>query len=420
MKTLCILRHYLKGLRLSAVVLSFLLLWAILSGVIVYGNVQYIYSDISALESERTQDMDILMYFLSTKEVQTRSYEKYTKSVEATLEAHENVEQVFSVRVVNPISYEGTSISIVLYEPEMLEAFPNLRKSGVDFSKDPNGCVLGSTFFNELRSGDTINLKIRNQNVQIPVVGRLDAPYRRLSLSTSSNIPQVEYLFSEGDVIIMQSTPYVMELLDETKASVTYDQNLIVRYKSGLPSEQKELLLNEMAEEYLPFSFEEMFRNSKQTASIGLKKELPRPIFLAVSAMTAYFSILMLSLKKKEKDMAIFRLCGMSRRKYAAIIFGACQVFVLLPTIISIGFLWFWPEIQWRLSKSLQLSLLQMDSRDLYLQLLKVLSYINDIKVNTECWPVVLAYYITTVLISIGVTVGSAARKSPISHLRGA
>lgn len=419
MKAVCIFRHYIKGLRLSAVVLSFLLLWAILSGVIVYGNVQFVYSDITALKSEKTQDMDILMYFLSVKEVQTHSYEKYTKAVEENLEANENVEQVFSVRVVNPVSYKGTAISIVLYEPEMMEAFPNFRDYGIDFWRDQDGCVLGSTLFSQLDIGDTIELKIRNESVQIPVVGRLNAPYRRLCLSTSSNIPQVEYLFAEGDVILMQSTPYVLELLEKTKASVAYDQNLIVQYKSGLTSEQKKEITGEFADKYLPFSFEAMFQNSEQTANTALKKELPRPIFLAVSSMIAYFSILILSLKKKEKEIAVMRLCGMSKKTHAGITFAVCQVFVLVPIILSVAFLWYWPQLQWRFSESLQQSLLQMGSGDFRSQLLRVLTYINNIKVNMGCWPVVLGYYLATILISVGVTLGNMAKHSPLSYLRG-
>ena len=69
MKFISILRYYMKGIRLSAAVLSLMLLWALFSGVIAYGSIQRIYSDINLLQSERTENTSILMYFLSNKGV---------------------------------------------------------------------------------------------------------------------------------------------------------------------------------------------------------------------------------------------------------------------------------------------------------------------------------------------------------------
>ena len=337
--------------------------------------------------------------------------------MEAALEADERVEQVFTVRIVNPVSYEGSGISIVLYEPEMLDAFPQLKKNGVDFSESPNGCILGSKQFNKLKTGDMIELRIRNRDIQIPVAGKMDSPYRRVSLATSSTIPRAEYLFSEGDVIIMQETPQVMEQLTELNASIAYDQNLIVRFSSGVTEQEKEEILSDLSGEYLAYSFEEMFENSNVTAEKNLKQKLPQPLFLAISAFVAYFSIMILSLKKKEKDMAVLRLCGMSRKKYGTVVFTICQLFVILPVLLCVIFLLVWPELQWSLSELL--IGYYTESQTLSSVLMRVGLYIDDIKVDMGCLPVVLGYYTLTVLISLGITVGSVARHTPLSYLRG-
>lgn len=418
MKFVSIIRYYLKGIRLSASVLSLMLLWAMLSGVILYGSVQHVYSDITSLQSDQTENTSILMYFSNLEQIQTGSFEKYTKSVEAALEADERVEQVFCVRVVNPVSYNEVSTSIILYEPEMLDAFPQLKKNGIDFSDSPNGCILGSKQFNKLKTGDMIELEIRNQKVQFPVAGRLDSPYRRLSLSVSSTIPRAEYLFSEGDVIIMQDTQQVMEQLAELDASVAYNQNLIVRFKEGLIPQEKDAVLSELANKYLAYSFEEMFENSNLFAENTLKQKVPQPLFLAITAMAAYFSIMILSLKKKEKDMAVLCLCGMSRKKYGTVVFAVCQLFVFLPILICIGFLLIWPEVQWNFSVLFFST--YTASAKLGSLLLRLGYYLDSITVNISCLPVVIVYYAVTVLISLGITIGSMARHTPLTYLRGA
>lgn len=417
MKYISIMRYYMKGIRLSAVVLSLLLLWALFSGVIVYGNVQYIYSDIDALDSDKTEDTSVLVRFLNPEQMQTHSYENELQEVEANLEADDRVEQVFCIRIVNPVSYKDVSISIVLYEPELMDAFPQLKENGIDFSNSPNGCILGSKLFNKLKTGDMIELKICNQNVQIPVAGRLDAPYRRLSLSTSSSVPRAQYMFSNGDVIIMQSTPQFMQQLAELDASVAYDQNLIVRFKDGVTEQEKETILTEYAEKYLAFSFEQMLGNSRKDAENALKQKLPRPLFMAITAMIAFFSIMILSLKKKEKDVAVLCLCGMSKKKYGAVVFTACQFFTVLPVLICIVFLLAWPDAQWRITEMVRSY--NGESIEIHMLILKISILLDGVTVNLSCLPVAIGYYVITLLISLGITISSVAKHTPLTYLRG-
>ena len=63
MKRISILRHYMKGIRLQALVLMVMLTWAMLWGVAVYGKVQYINADLSVLKSGDTDNASLVMYF---------------------------------------------------------------------------------------------------------------------------------------------------------------------------------------------------------------------------------------------------------------------------------------------------------------------------------------------------------------------
>jgi hypothetical protein len=76
------------------------------------------------------------------------------------LKGNPAVKSVLFIKSVNPESYHGTGISILLYSDALLEAFPELKKYGVDFGNDPDdmACILGSRIFEGVKTGDSIDL----------------------------------------------------------------------------------------------------------------------------------------------------------------------------------------------------------------------------------------------------------------------
>ncbi|MBP3304853.1 MAG: hypothetical protein J6L24_02685 [Oscillospiraceae bacterium] len=417
MKRISILRHYMKGIRLQALVLMVMLTWAMLWGVTVYGKVQYINADLSVLKSGDTDNASLVMYFPSQGDILNDKEGEYAQAVEAALESEAIVEDVFSIRVANPVSYEGAGISIVLYEPGMVDFFPGLDKYGIDFGAEPNGCILGSTMFGGLDTGDTVSLSFRNQPADFSVAGHITSPYRRMTLSGSSTDPRAGILFEDGGAVIMLATDEVMARLNTLARRITYNSNLIVVFTADSTAEERQQVLEAAAPKSLCCPFSEIIENTEADIAAVLKKELAQPLFLAVSAAVAYLSIAILTFKKKEKDTAILYLCGCSRRKCAILHFAVFQIFALIPAVINVLFVLIWPQIEWNYWP-LVLKYPQYEA--LHPILLRLFHFFKTVTVSPSCLPVIFGYYACAAVISVAAVAASMARHTPLTYLRGA
>ena len=421
MKFIKILRHYMKGIRLSALVLTVMLTWAMLWGVAVYGKVQNIGADLEVLKSGDTDNASLVVYFPNESDLLSGDDGEYAQTVEAALEAETIVEDVFSIRVANPVSYGGEGISIVLYEPGMTEFFPGLKKYGVDFEDDPNGCILGSTMFGGLNAGDTVSLKFSGKTADFSVAGHMTSPYRRMTLSSSSTEPRASHLFKEGDLVIMQATDTVVEQLTALAKRIEYDCNLIVVFTEDSTAEERQQVLETAAPKSLCYSFNEIIENSEADVAATLKEEFVQPLFFAISTAVAYMSITILTFKKKEKDTAILYLCGCSRRKCTAIHFVVFQIFALIPLLINVLFVLLWPRIEWDYVPFMfRLKLDYGVTDELYFIIYRMFHFLESITVNTACLSVAFGYYICAAVISIIAVLFSMARHTPLTYLRGA
>ena len=408
MKFLRLIHAYLKGIRASAAVLSLIFLWALFSAVSVYGRIRYIRAEMDVIESAHIRNAGVLTYQLNEEDMKTRAYERKVKKAVDALRQEPLVQQVYSIRVVNPVSCDGISISIVLYDPGLFSFFPAIGENMV--SEYKNGCILGSTALNSLNTGQSAQLKVQSGMLSVTVAGHLSAPYRMLRLNQSSSRPTVAHLFTEANVLIMEATDSLLSELEQLSASIAYDQNLIVVFTPDATPEQIAQLMKRSAPEHNYDPFEDILDRSQENIDMTLKEQLPRPLFLTLSALICYFSILILTLKKKERQMAVLHLCGMSRKKYAALTLTACQCFTLLPSLLMIALLWAWPHISW----------INIDSREMSYTMQRILLLLEGLSLDLSGSGVVAVYYAFSVLFGTAVTAVYLWRHSPVSYLRGA
>lgn len=400
MRFIHILCHYMKGIRLLAFVLFLLMLWGIICGVSAFGKVQNIRNDLDIIASADAENAYLLSYFFHTEQ---QSEKNRIETTVNTLKANPAVDQVLSIRVANPVSYAGTRISIVLYEPALLNFFPALKNYGIDFEHCQNGCILGSQIFGSLDEGDEICLSFSNKEISFPVAGRIQNPYRRLTLSVSSSAPLCEDLFREGDTIIMQSTPAVLATLEPLVKRIELDSNLIVVFKDNTTPEEQKAVLSADASAYQHAHFLDIISRTKQQVSQTLKKELPQPIALAVMAFASYFSILILVFRKKSKQLSVLYLCGCSQYKCGLIAFAASQVVLLFPVLGGALFVLIWPQIDWSLLGPKWFGLR---------------TFVETITINTSCLWVVAWYYLITTLCAVAVTSVTISKHTPATYLR--
>ena len=405
MRFVHVLWQYMKGIRLLAFVLFLLMLWAIICGVVAYGKIQNIQNDLKIVASCEPENAYLLSYFFNAG---LQIGASKTETTINALKENAAVEQVMSISVANPVSYQGTGISIVLYDPALLAFFPALADCGINFEKYPDGCILASRLFGSLNTGDTVNLSFFNKEKSFSIAGRLDNPYRQLTLSVSSSAPVAGDLFIEADAVIMQATPVVLEQLEPLVKRIEMDTNLIVVFKDGTTRKEQAAVLSAVASDYQHASFTEIIGKSKEKVRQTLIKELPQPLFLAIMAFVSFFSILILVFKKKSKSLAVFYLCGYSRNKCGLLAFAAAQVFLLLPVLFGVCFIAVWPQLNW-------MNLVQLAP-----QWYGLWALLETITVNTACLWVVVWYYLITTLCAVTVTVANLSRCTPVTYLRRA
>ena len=409
----CRLVHdYMKGIRLSLTVLSLLYIWALLSSMLMYGQIQYINSDLELIEGGDTHNAGVLFYFPSEEEMKSRSFERKLIKAEAALEADPLVKNIFCIRSVNPVTYNNQSISIVLYEPGMLALFPN--HPGATLSRQPNGVLLASTLFADLDIGDQAELTVGTGSLTVTVAERMYSPYRHLSLSQSSSLPTAQMMVSQGSVLIMEADDAMSTHLTQIGASFYYGQNLIAVFDARATQEEIQQCVGSMAPGFLWKSFDEIIANTEQEVSAVLKSELPRPLFLTLTAFMAYFSILILTLKRKERSTAVCHLCGMSKRKAVLISTAACQTAALIPSLFAVAVAFIWPHLDWTLIG------INLRSTGISDNLLHYILNLNTrFKFNASCIAVIVFYYVISLVLCGAVSFFYLRRHTPKSYLRG-
>ena len=425
MKFIILLHKYMKNVRLSALVLALMMTWAVFGGIVAYGRAESVLSDTRVLNSAATGNAYMLMQFPSREDIMSGSDQDKAEEMEKVLESEALIEQVFSIRVANPVAYNGYSISIVLYEPEMLAFFPELKRMGIDFSKNPDGCILGSKTFAALNTGDTIELNFSKtantlKQASFQVAGHITPPYRRMSFATSASMPYAGDLFQEGDAVIMQATDTVMEQINTYARRIDCNTNLMVVFRKGTSQEEQDALLQRVAPAWFAVPLEQILSNSKQIMKNTLKQELPQPLFLAGASLVAYLSIVILTIKKKEKDIAVLYLCGASPRRCATLSFAAFQLIALFPVAVNIAIIHFWPTLSWNSASYIPIdtsSAFGVHMIDYIRFLLRVL---EETRLGASSLWIVLGYYLITVVISVTVTVGTMKKHTPITYLKGA
>lgn len=433
MKYVSILWRFFKGIRLDALLLIVMMTWAMLAGMLLPAKVENIFSDVNVLESGVTENTYVLMDFDSAP----LEISKNAAKLEAALEKEDVIAHVFSIRVANPISYQDSQNSIVLYEPEMLEFFPQLKKEGLNFDKYPDGCILASGVFSGFRRGDSLRLKFgypaNAKYDSLTVADHLGAPYRYMSFNTAATNPLAGDLFAEGDVLLMQGTPSVLEKLDSLGVKLTHNPTLIAVFREGTTKEQQEQLLQELAPNHLRYSMQQLIDSSKKMLADTLKEELPQPLFLAISSLLAYLSIVVLIIKKKEKELAVLHLCGASRRKCALITFLTCQCVALVPLLLNLILTQILPDVSWALEEYVNglppIEILKggqeqfqewVNARNHDIVRQGLYDMLRGCKFGLSSMMVLFGYYLTTVLIALGATAVSMAKHTPLTYLRGA
>ena len=284
--------------------------------------------------------------------------------------------------------------SIVLLEPGFYEYFPLLKNLGLDFSEDPDGCVIGSNYFKTERGEKLIEFKFwsgPNTQIskQITVCGRLRYPYRFIYPSGGGTDLRINDIIKQGHIIIMQDTESFKKMIGRESSTLNM---FILTVKDDANDVEVEALLDKLETLGTVKSFDDMLTEARESLQTDIKNLLPRPLFNLAATLIAYLSMVVLLVRKKQKDMAVIYLCGASKGKIIAAMIGACCMVSLVPCLIN-GLL------------VIEIPRIDMEGMNAFLT--------PDL-----IWIVVIYFAITVMIAAVSVAVSFAGR-SPIENLRG-
>lgn len=401
MKSLLLSLSYIKKVKWLVVALSIMMTFSILFGIFVMGQIQYLNSSFQIISNTSLNPENIYYYqeLLSTADIISGSYMYRDNSLRLMelLDKHPAIEKTYTIKIINPLSYNDYGISILLYEPEILTLFPTLSQLGIQFSA-PTSCVLGSRLFNNIGIGDSINLTFKipiEHKESFTVSGRLSYPYQYMIYELSSTHITTDGFFQSGHIIIMQENNETEALFTEI-ADMRSGTNFFFTFSNEVTPAQIEDVLSILAPYGIITPLSEILSRSEPALREAYLKHIPMPLFLLIVCYFSYFSTLMLIFKKKEHHLAIYHLGGCSKKKCISIILQTFSIIALIPISISSIVVLSIPYLDW-------------------IGMIDLSGYIID----SRCLLVIAISFLVTQLIAFVVTWSQFRNHTPLSLLRG-
>lgn len=312
------------------------------------------------------------------------------------------VESAYTTPVANSITYNNGFYSILLYDPELIKAFPRLTKLGITFSGGSHECVLGSRVFNQLSVGDDFPAHFVYGNnaadITLKVSGHVVSPYKHLEFGGSGTYLQASNLFQNNDIIIMQADEAMLNELSEI-SSIMYYPDVLFTLKEGASETDVASLLKYLSLTGTVDSLDEIVARTRKNISNSFKIVFIRPAVLLVASMFAYFSLIVLMVRKKSKEMAVSYMIGARKKNFIIDMGAVCIIASIIPSIINALIILTANELDW---------------------LGKIPFYHFDgTFVTPDLLWVVAAYFILTMVVAVLAVLFSMGRKSPLAFLRG-
>ena len=189
--------------------------------------------------------------------------------------------------------------------------------------------------------------------------------------------------------MLMQATDKVLSEFDYIYYNKT---GFIFTIKPGASDYDRNKLLQDMQYQGNVESLENMLSAARDELKTTIINQLPLPVFVLLSTLIAYLSMVVLMIRKKQAEMAVAFICGASKNKLVAEMICACCLITLLPCAVNLLVLLYIPDMVYYGTASL---------------------------LTPDLIWVVGAYFAVTLIVAAVSVVTSFAGRSPIEKLRG-
>lgn len=407
MKILKLIKKYRSGIRFPMVFLSLMMTVSVFITVYACSVVNFYFSDYNIITKNTVSGR---CYYVALSDISIGNLsmiESQKRFADARDELKQNpaIEHIYTIKRTSLAMNKGDSkysktVDIVIYPPELIEAFPKLIPSGTSkkLAEDTFNCVIGSRKLNHIETGDKFTLynNYLGSETTFTSVGHLNVPYRNMSFNGSGTTLTSNNIFTSGELIILRDSEALSEC--EPFKSISTDENYMIAFKKDADPAEKEKIVNSIAQSDYIASIEEMAEASKLENMSVVKRLLPVPLFALIITTVAYFSLMILIFKKKEGDIAIMYLCGGSKRKCCFLSFIVFSTVAFIPTVINLAVLLTAKRLDWNGIISLEEINLLPDNRMVIL---------------------IVGYYIISSLLAVSVIIGSMSKQTPLTYLKG-
>lgn len=376
MKTLEIVRAYFRGIRFQMLLLSIMMAFSLFLSVRAVSKYEYLRVGLDVVDSPRKNDLHYVFCFTTAGDkLQQGTIALFynTKERMKTLSDISAVESVYTIWEANnllelsspeerkaaeqkvmdailageePELPKNTTTSVFFYEEEMLKDFPALKKLGIDLKSV--GCLLGKdTFRNFEQDGQITLYSTTNEEVfkAYPVSGRLKHPYLTMSFGKSSTqqMDSSDFLRKEASIIFEYNEDNKYEFF----ASIVPNTNFMLKFRQDATEAERRAVLDGLGDVYYTQAVADIAEETERKMREKLWEELPKPMFMLLVSMVAFFSTVILTVKTKEKEAAVYYLCGASRRRCAALTVLTFVPVSLVPTVIGLIYTMIRPVLEW-------------------------------------------------------------------------
>ena len=391
-KNLAKIKNLLSGMDIQAGFLAVICTVTMFAGLMVAGRINDMASTYRIFKSNTLGEAYCFSDFLAVGGFDDED-ELFSKWRE-TLQASPAFGEMYSFRHIGPPFIDEArdiSINVILYDPGFADRFPLLKTLGADFTEDPDGAVLGSAVsFDITDSGELVLYNYAYQrHVAFHVIGKLRRPFKIILPTGSGTTLRLSDLINTGDIMLMQATDKVLSEFDH----IHYNKiGFIFTIRSGASDSDRNKLLQDMKYLGTVESLEDMLSAARDELKTTIINQLPLPLFVLLSTLIAYLSMVVLMIRKKQADMAVEYICGASRKKLVAEMIFTCCLVTLLPCVINLLILLYIPDMVY---------------------------YGTTALLTPDLIWVVAAYFAVTVIVATVSVAAAFAGHSPMENLRG-
>ena len=385
-------------------IITFIIIFTIVIyiGVTSLASVRNSYLEYSIIANNEIDDGYFFAKTISPSDMMQGNLNNVFKENYELIKNSQLVEYAFTTIVVNAFSYNDSYASIVLYDPELIKIFPLLTKIGITFPLKDNECILSDKLMNTVGKGEIISGELIGSNgnrtaKELIAKSHLTPPYKHLEFGGSGTNLMANAFFKDGAVIIMSLSDTILEEA-EKYAVINYYPDVLFSFKEGVSEDEVSAFIGELQERGNVQSLEAIVLNSRNDVSSTFAYVFTKPFIFLITSLFAFFSFIILSLRKKERDISVEFLCGASKMQIVLSISVFFLIVSVVPAAINIAFILMWPELNW--------------------SGISIFANTKGLFITKDFIYIVIVYMVLAVIISNLAILLSMSRKSPLQYLK--